>query len=264
MKIGEVSKFLNISDQMIRYYEKNGVINPKRTESGNYREYSFMDVFMLFDALKYKEWNINIKEISNMVSKDYYHVLSDKIDKYINEIDRDIFYKTILKEKLNNISKELKTAKYNINRYWVEFASPKILFFSGISHEDNYSDSKVTKKENELILSSKYISFFDVATEFNSLYNEWYYCIDKVEYLKLNLQDYCYSKEIPERYCLCTVIDMGESGKFSHELLQPLYTYIGKNGLKQNGPPFGIIIGRGVDNDSFKRLMKIYVPIKTL
>lgn len=44
-KIGEVSKILNISKEMIRYYEKQGILKPSRKEDNNYRTYSVMDVF---------------------------------------------------------------------------------------------------------------------------------------------------------------------------------------------------------------------------
>lgn len=46
LRIGDVSKMLQISDQMIRYYEKKGIIHPKRSEDGKYRIYSMADVFM--------------------------------------------------------------------------------------------------------------------------------------------------------------------------------------------------------------------------
>ena len=46
-KIGEVSKILNISKEMIRYYEKQGILKPSRKEDNNYRTYSVMDVFLL-------------------------------------------------------------------------------------------------------------------------------------------------------------------------------------------------------------------------
>lgn len=65
-KIGDVSKILNISDQMIRYYEKLGVIKPKRKGDGKYRYYDAMDVFWLYEAMKYKEWDINIAEVKDM------------------------------------------------------------------------------------------------------------------------------------------------------------------------------------------------------
>ena len=74
-RIGDVSKMLHISDQMIRYYEKNGVIHPERSGDGQYRLYSEMDVFLLFEAMKYKEWDISIPEINDMISNDYYTTL---------------------------------------------------------------------------------------------------------------------------------------------------------------------------------------------
>lgn len=264
MKIKDVSKFLNLSDQMIRYYEKSGVIKPNRTGSGNYREYSFMDVFMLFDALKYKEWNINIKDIADMVHNDYYRVLSQKIDCYIGETETEIAYKILLNNKLKNISYNLKMARYNIDNYWIEIVPEKVLFYSGVSKNEEYSDSQVPKKENEIILSSKYISFFDVFTEFNGDNNKWYYSIEKEDYINLRLDEYSYTKVLPERDCLCTIIDMGEAGNFNGKLLDPAYDYLNKKALQQIDTPFGIIIGRGFENGSFKRLMKIYIPIKTL
>ena len=39
-KIGEVSKILNISKEMIRYYEKQGILKPSRKEDNNYRTFS--------------------------------------------------------------------------------------------------------------------------------------------------------------------------------------------------------------------------------
>ena len=53
-KIGEVSKILNISKEMIRYYEKQGILKPSRKEDNNYRTYSVMDVFLLMEIIRYQ------------------------------------------------------------------------------------------------------------------------------------------------------------------------------------------------------------------
>ena len=39
---------------MIRYYEKHGVISPRRNDENNYRSYSIFDIFMLLDTLQYR------------------------------------------------------------------------------------------------------------------------------------------------------------------------------------------------------------------
>ena len=46
-QIGELASILNISRQMVRYYEECGVISPERVAANNYRMYSAMDYFAL-------------------------------------------------------------------------------------------------------------------------------------------------------------------------------------------------------------------------
>ena len=81
-RIGDVSKMLKISDQMIRYYEKCGVIQPERSEDGKYRYYTDMDIFLLLEAMKYKELDINIADFGRMVNSRFYDLLVEKLDDY--------------------------------------------------------------------------------------------------------------------------------------------------------------------------------------
>ena len=50
-QIRDIAELLNISKQMVRYYEQNGVITPKRMEGNNYRVYDIMDYFALGEAI---------------------------------------------------------------------------------------------------------------------------------------------------------------------------------------------------------------------
>lgn len=43
MKIGELSKYSQISIRMLRYYEKEGLLSPKRSMSG-YRDFEMEDI----------------------------------------------------------------------------------------------------------------------------------------------------------------------------------------------------------------------------
>lgn len=55
-KIGEVAEILDLSSEMIRYYERCGIINPIRDGSNQYRLYSISDIFALTECLHYKSW----------------------------------------------------------------------------------------------------------------------------------------------------------------------------------------------------------------
>ena len=69
--IRDVSEILNLSREMIRYYEKNGVISPRRNDENSYRSYSIFDIFMLLDTLQYRSWGIQIKGIQDLRQEDF-------------------------------------------------------------------------------------------------------------------------------------------------------------------------------------------------
>ena len=48
MKISDAAKLLGISTDTIRYYEKEGVITPKRTSKNNYRDLDNRDIISLY------------------------------------------------------------------------------------------------------------------------------------------------------------------------------------------------------------------------
>ena len=65
-KIGDVSKILNISSEMIRYYEKCGFIKPDRNNN-KCRKYTLHDIFALTECLYYTSWKIKIADIKDSI-----------------------------------------------------------------------------------------------------------------------------------------------------------------------------------------------------
>lgn len=263
-RIGDVSKILKISDQMIRYYEKCGVITPKRSGDGNYRYYTDMDIFQLFDAMRYKEWNINIAEISDLISNDYYDQLSFRLRQYEESVAKEIQYKTILKNRIEELRKKITSGKFNIGRYWADIIPEHYMYYMGVSHGDEYDISDLDGRMADQIYSSELISFFDVAVEYEQNNGQWWYSIQKEYHDALNIRDYGKYKVIPETLCLNTIVDMGEPGEFSEERYKPLLTYAKEHDLSINDHVNGVIIGRGMDNDRFCRLMLMNIPVRTL
>ena len=95
-KIGEVSKILNISKEMIRYYEKQGILKPSRKEDNNYRTYSVMDVFLLMEIIRYQSIHFGIKDISELLNEHYLENYAQHLYQYYQEIDQDIIKKISL------------------------------------------------------------------------------------------------------------------------------------------------------------------------
>ena len=62
-KIGDVAKILGISPDLLRYYEKKGVVKPVKDRSNDYRYYEPWDINFLIDCLWYKNFGFGIESI---------------------------------------------------------------------------------------------------------------------------------------------------------------------------------------------------------
>ena len=53
--IGEVSKYLGISRDTLKFYESKGLINPKKNAGNGYREYDHFDIYDITTINFYRE-----------------------------------------------------------------------------------------------------------------------------------------------------------------------------------------------------------------
>lgn len=64
--ISEVAEVFNISTNKVRFYEKKGLIKPKRNDENDYRYYSEHDLIKLQTIIMYRELNLPIDSIRDM------------------------------------------------------------------------------------------------------------------------------------------------------------------------------------------------------
>lgn len=88
MKIQELEKELNITRSNIRFYEKQGLINPPRKENG-YREYNEDDIAKLKKIIIFRKLGISVADIKNIFdgSLSLQTAIDNNIDRLHKEID---------------------------------------------------------------------------------------------------------------------------------------------------------------------------------
>ena len=64
MKIGEVAEQTGLSISNIRFYEKKGLIEPKRNEQSKYRDYTEEDVKRLKQIILYRKMDMPLEKIA--------------------------------------------------------------------------------------------------------------------------------------------------------------------------------------------------------
>ena len=67
LSVGEISKTLGISNEMIRYYVQEGIISPHKNPENNYWEYSSDDFIRLSDVLFYRSVGLSVQDIKSIM-----------------------------------------------------------------------------------------------------------------------------------------------------------------------------------------------------
>lgn len=114
MKINDAEKLLGVTKANIRFYEKEGLISPARSENG-YREYSESDISRLKEIIILRKLGIPVQQVADIL--DGVLPLQDALDRNILDLQAEI-------EKLNGslqLCRQLKTEDartLDTERYW--------------------------------------------------------------------------------------------------------------------------------------------------
>ena len=87
MNINEVEKLTGISKPNIRFYEKKGLIKPKRNKDNDYRDYSLDDINVLEKIKLFRLLSFSIDEISKMLKSGKLIDVENHIKELQDQID---------------------------------------------------------------------------------------------------------------------------------------------------------------------------------
>lgn len=100
LKIGEISQTYGIGIDSLRYYEKIGLLRPKRTES-NYREYDYFDLWRLNIIKELKDLNFSLQKIKKYLDNRNLETTKNLMIEEIRAIDYQIESLSALKQTLS-------------------------------------------------------------------------------------------------------------------------------------------------------------------
>ena len=114
MNIQEASRLTGISKDMIRFYEKKGLIHPKRSEN-NYRDYSIHDLHLLILIKQYNSLGIPLSTIQSMLLNQNYQDTTDQFSKQIDQLRQDAEWAYAKYKNAKDLLLILQTYKSNKN-----------------------------------------------------------------------------------------------------------------------------------------------------
>ncbi len=162
IKIGDVSKLFGLPVETIRFYEAENIINPKRDTASNYRVYETWDILKLMECIKYRNYDIAVKDVSKCMNVEPIDFYIQCLTKKQEQLTEDLRYNALLHKKLDNYIKTLKTVKLNLNNFWVKIVPKQYCFpvLSSGSH-DLYDDME--PKSDLFPIWTSHLNFVDMA-----------------------------------------------------------------------------------------------------
>lgn len=144
MLINEVQYKVGLTKKSIRYYESEGLLNPKRNSNNDYREYDEKDIKDLKLIKFLRELNIPVHEIKRLKEKEL--TLSECMDeclRKINETERTF-------NRVKNMCLEIK----NSNTSFEDIDITKYSETMNILNKKGFTMKDVKKKDQKKILGA--------------------------------------------------------------------------------------------------------------
>ena len=143
--IGQVSKFLGISRDTLKFYEDKGLVNPKKNDENGYRIYNQVDIYDIATINFYREIDIEIKKIQEIRKSKSINNLELLLEEKEQIILKEIEYKKLLLKKVQLVKEDCDKIKTYFGKYTIKEMKP--LEVKGkIKHVTNYEEYEALKE----------------------------------------------------------------------------------------------------------------------
>ncbi len=240
MKISEAAKLLGISTDTIRYYEKEGVIYPKRISQNNYRDLDNKDVISLLVCLYNRKIGYSMKESVEYVEGIPVSKVTDILNNKICELESEVKETKNLIDYLTTLKVESETDFYNIGNYWIT-VEPKcyLLPYAKISQSEfcfTKDDPRYYAKLFEYLPFISQAQVTDVKQyDSSQSVTEWFFVIPEIIYNQLPQEFLKDARVMPRQHCLNTVV-INENWEYPNtEIFKDISIYLKKRNIKSCG-----------------------------
>ena len=265
-KIGDVARILGISTDLLRYYEKKGVVTPEKDEHNDYRYYDFWDINFLMDCLWFKNFGFSIEQIADMVRIPSAQELVDRF-----EYREDQLRSTIKRCQL--LLKRSEQYREEISRI------PELLYKCEISRSRE-AVCYVNREGTEYPANAQLASLARQWLEFMP-FNHRYFEIDAPALADGGLED-CrwgfslgleYAQELgceptppvmklESQKSIHTVFKSSGKGNFAPGKLTYAVDWAAANGYKINGPVRGVLVASVLEGDELSGYFEAWIPVE--
>ncbi|MBE6803457.1 MAG: MerR family transcriptional regulator [Ruminococcaceae bacterium] len=170
MKINELGKMLNISCANIRFYEKEGLLNPERKDNG-YREYDENEISILKKIIVYRKLGISIPNIKDVFNGKL--TLGEAIDDSMSSINNELTELAVSAKLCTDLKAQgVENSTFDEDFYWneinrMESKGEEFYNFIGVDINAVEKGKSDTKYKVILYLTSAFSFLFTLVVGFS-------------------------------------------------------------------------------------------------
>ena len=264
-KIGDVAKILGISPDLLRYYEKKGVVKPIKDRNNDYRYYESWDINFLIDCLWYKNFGFSIDQVARIVSRCGMEDILSMMEEKEGEIEASIRRQELLLRRTREHLAEVQRIGERLGKCDLVY-SPEIVRY--LNRYNRLYDNSAALQQ----LSQQWLEYmpmihrcFEIERE--DLQNKtenyaWGFSLGMDYVRELEVPVEMPVKHLPSEPSVHSVFKSSGKDAFSPRHLKFLMDYVREHQLTVTGNARGNLICSVLEQDQLTGYFEVWLPIE--
>ena len=264
-KIGDVSKILGISPDLLRYYQKKGVVHPTMGENNNYRYYDAWDINFLIDCLWFKNFGFGIEQTAKLVSSSTFDDVMADMEEKREEIEASVRHQQLLLERADQYFTGMRRARAMLGQFDLVY-SPEIYRYLNRYNEDYQNIPEMQGLSHQWLQYMPFVTrSFEIDREDIENKKEnyaWGFSMGMDFVKKLNVP-----LEPPVAHLLSepsvhTYFTSSGKANFSPRHLKPAMDFVRAHGLTVSGNARGYLICSVMEEGRLTGYFEVWIPVE--
>lgn len=141
-RIGDYARFMGVSTDFLKHYEKLGLIRSEPAENG-YRYYSFQQSAALLECMRLQNYGLSLREMHTALYESSFGDIKSLLDTRIDDMEKQLHFQQLVIDEHRRISQWMEMMKDQETRIVIKESEP-IYFLPQSRQRDFIQDERIT------------------------------------------------------------------------------------------------------------------------
>ncbi|MGN1367467.1 MAG: MerR family transcriptional regulator [Aristaeellaceae bacterium] len=142
-RIGDYARYMGVSPDLLKHYEKFGLIQSEALENG-YRYYAFQQSVPLLECMRLRNYGFSLREIGDVLNQSSFEKVQSQLDKRINEMEKHLQFEKLVVQEHRRISGWMDMMRQSDTVILEQQAEP-MYFLPQSRHWDFIQDDRISQ-----------------------------------------------------------------------------------------------------------------------